>query len=74
MAAERLPGWRPADVTRLLNFGVRLAVVCPPGTVRFSSRFEGLMTNPRMHADFGVFDTREAARAWLARTGPAVAP
>jgi hypothetical protein len=37
--------------------------VCPPAFVDFSSRFREILSD-----DLQVFDTREAARAWLAGT------
>jgi hypothetical protein len=46
---------------KLRRFQVRLAIVCAPGAVRFSSRFREVLSD-----DLRVFDTREAARAWLA--------
>jgi hypothetical protein len=45
---------------KLRRFRVRLAVVCPPGAVEFSSRFHEILCD-----DFQVFDAREAAVAWL---------
>jgi GNAT superfamily N-acetyltransferase len=55
---------------RLRNYGLRLAVVCPPGSVRFSNRFDALMNDERRHGFFAVLETREAAIAWLAQPGP----
>ena len=46
---------------KLRRFRVRLAIVCTPGSVNFSSRFREILSD-----DLRVFDTREAARAWLA--------
>ena len=48
---------------KLRTYRMRLAVVCAPGAVRFSSRFAELVAAERQH--FGVFDTRQAAREWL---------
>jgi hypothetical protein len=50
---------------KLRRYQLRLAIVCGPGSVIFSSRFVEILSD-----DLRVFDTREAARAWLA--GPAV--
>lgn len=50
---------------KLRNYRVRLAVVCPPGTVRFSTRFGEMLAEERRLRHFGVFDTREEALAWL---------
>jgi hypothetical protein len=46
---------------KLRRFQVRLAIVCTPGSVSFSSRFREVLSD-----DLRVFETREAARAWLA--------
>lgn len=51
---------------KLRNYGVRLAVVCPPDTVRFSSRFAQLLAAERRDRFFDIFGTRAAAREWLA--------
>ena len=56
-----------AVLQTLRNYGVRLAVVCPPGAATFSSRFGEALAEERMRAYFGVFETRAEARAWLAR-------
>ncbi|HKB10395.1 MAG TPA: DUF4180 domain-containing protein [Vicinamibacterales bacterium] len=48
---------------KLRRFRVRLAVVCRPGSVTFSSRFAELRAD-----DLRTFETREAACAWLAAT------
>jgi uncharacterized protein DUF4180 len=50
---------------KLRNYRIRLAVVCPPGTVRFSSRFGEMLAEERRLPHFGVFDTRDRAVAWL---------
>ena len=47
---------------KLRRFHVRLAVVCQPNTVRFSSRFLEILSN-----DLRVFETRDEARLWLAQ-------
>ena len=46
---------------KLRRFQVRLAIVCTPGSVNFSSRFREILSD-----DLRVFETREAARQWLA--------
>jgi Domain of unknown function (DUF4180) len=48
---------------KLRRFRIRLAIVCPPGRVRFSSRFAEILCD-----DLNVFETPEAARIWLARS------
>jgi hypothetical protein len=56
-----------AILQKLRNYGVRLAVVCPPGAVQFSSRFGEMLAEERDRQQFGVFETRRSAREWLAR-------
>lgn len=51
---------------KLRNYGVRLALVCSPGSVHFSSRFGEMVAEERRGAHFGIFETRQAARDWLA--------
>jgi hypothetical protein len=46
---------------------VRLAVVCAPGAVQASSRFGEMMAEERQRDEFGLVETRRAAREWLAR-------
>jgi len=45
---------------KLRRFRVRMAVVCAPEAVEFSSRFREILCD-----DFQVFETRDAAVAWL---------
>jgi hypothetical protein len=54
---------------KLRNYRIRLAVVCPPGSVTLSRRFEELMIEERREPHFGLFDTRDEALAWLAAPG-----
>jgi Domain of unknown function (DUF4180) len=56
-----------AILQKFRNYGVRLAVVCPPGSVAFSSRFGEMLAEERRGRDFGIFGTRDDARAWLKR-------
>src|ERR1041385_8748175 len=51
-----------AILQKLRNYRMRLAVVAPG--VQLSDRFRDLMTEERKDRWFGVFDTREDARAW----------
>jgi hypothetical protein len=44
---------------------VRLAVVCPPGLVSFSSRFGEMLAEERRGRHFRLFETRDEARDWL---------
>jgi hypothetical protein len=55
-----------AVLQKLRQYGVRLAVVCAPGGVRFSSRFGEAVAEERDRGWFGLFTTRDAALAWLA--------
>ncbi|HEX2444529.1 MAG TPA: DUF4180 domain-containing protein [Vicinamibacterales bacterium] len=56
-----------AILQKLRNYGVRLAVVCPPGSIRFSSRFGEMLAEEQRGSHFGVFGTRDEAREWLSR-------
>ncbi len=57
-----------AILQKLRNYGIRLAVVCAPGSVRFSSRF-GEMTSEEARGDqFQLFESRREAREWLSKT------
>jgi hypothetical protein len=46
---------------KLRRYRVHLALVCPPGSARFSSRFAELLAD-----DLQTFDSRDEACAWLA--------
>ncbi|XXY51633.1 DUF4180 domain-containing protein [Sorangium sp. So ce269] len=63
-----------AMLQKLRNYRIRLAVVCPPGGVDFSSRFGEVVAEERRGSDFGVFETREAAVAWIRLDASAVDP
>jgi hypothetical protein len=52
---------------KLRNYRVRLAVVCPPGTVRFSTRFPDMLAEERRGRYFSIFATRAEAVQWLGR-------
>jgi hypothetical protein len=54
-----------AILQKLRNYRVRLAVVCPPGSTRFSTRFGEIVAEERRGRQFGLFETRAAAREWL---------
>ena len=58
-------GQAGAILQKLRNYGIRLALVCPPGTVQFSSRFGEMVAEERLRRHFGVFETRSDAQAWL---------
>jgi hypothetical protein len=61
-------GQAAAILQKLRNYRLRLAVVCPPGTVRLSSRFGEVLAEERKDRYFGLFDSRSAAREWLGRS------
>jgi hypothetical protein len=50
---------------KLRDYRIRLAVVCFPGSIGFSSRFSELMADEQRGADFGLFESRQAACDWL---------
>lgn len=52
---------------KLRNYRVRLAVVCLPGRVRFSSRFGDLVAEEKRGNYFRLFESDQAAREWLSR-------
>lgn len=55
-------GQAGAILQKLRQYRIRLAIV--GGFERFSSRFGEVVAEERI--EFGVFETRDAARAWLA--------
>ena len=73
--AENLPpaffdlssGQAGAVLQKLRTYGVRLAVVAPPGRLRVSSRFGEMVAEERRGPHFGLFETRDAALEWLGR-------
>jgi len=52
---------------KLRNYRIRLAVVCPPGTVAFSTSFQALAAESSRGDWFRVFEARPAAAEWLSR-------
>ena len=50
---------------KLRNYRIRLAVVCPPGSITFSSRFGEMLADERRGSHFGIFEDRQAASDWL---------
>jgi len=54
-----------AILQKLRNYRIRLAVVCSPTGVVFSSRFGEMVAEERRDKHFGLFETRQAAREWL---------
>jgi hypothetical protein len=61
IAGEYLQKWR--------NYRIRVALVAPPGSVTFSSRFGEMLAEEGPRGAFHIFDTREAAVAWLDELG-----
>lgn len=57
LAGEYLQKWR--------QYGIRVAVACPPGSVDYSSRFGEMLAEEAGRGEFRVFETRDAAAAWL---------
>ncbi|HEV2446695.1 MAG TPA: DUF4180 domain-containing protein, partial [Candidatus Sulfopaludibacter sp.] len=51
---------------KLRTYGIRVALVCPPGSAPFSSRFGELMAEENRLPYFRFFESVEAAREWLA--------
>ena len=54
-----------AVLQKLRNYGVRLALVCPAGSVQFSTRFGEMVAEEQLRNHFRIFETRQAAREWL---------
>jgi hypothetical protein len=61
VAGEFLQKWR--------NYRVRVALVCPPGSVTLSSRFPEMVAEESRKGYFRVFETREPAVEWLEEIG-----
>jgi uncharacterized glyoxalase superfamily protein PhnB len=58
-------GQAGAILQKMRNYGVRLAVVCQPNSVVWSSRFGEMVAEEQDGPWFRIFDTREAALKWL---------
>ena len=54
-----------AILQKLRTYRIRLAVVCPPGSVVFSRRFPEMVADERRGTHFGLFETRQTAMDWL---------
>jgi hypothetical protein len=54
-----------AILQKLRQYRIRLAVVCPPGSVRFSSRFGEMVAEESRIGYFRILESVEAAREWL---------
>jgi len=55
-----------AILQKFRTYGIRVALVCPPGSVRFSGRFGELIAEENRSPYFRFFESVEAAREWLA--------
>ena len=58
-------GQAGAILQKLQNYRIRLAVVCPAGSVHLSRRFGEMVAEERQGRSFGMFETRQAAWEWL---------
>jgi len=58
-----------AILQKLRTYRIRVAVVCPPGSVRFSSRFNEMTAEESGGEHFRLFESVPAAREWLRRSG-----
>ena len=54
-----------AILQKLRNYRIRLAVVCPPDSVKFSRRFSEMAAEESRTGYFKVFESTEEAREWL---------
>ena len=61
IAGECLQKWR--------NYRVRVAVLAPPGSVAYSTRFPEMVTEEARKGYFRIFEAREPAVAWLEEVG-----
>jgi hypothetical protein len=56
-----------AILQKLRHYHIRLALVCPPGSVTYSSRFGEMVDDERRGREFGLFEAREEALGWIGR-------
>jgi Domain of unknown function (DUF4180) len=61
VAGDCLQKWR--------NYRIRVAVLCPPDSVAFSSRFPEMVEEESRKGYFRIFEAREPAIAWLEDVG-----
>jgi len=54
-----------AILQKLRTYRIWVAVVCPPGSVRFSTRFNEMTAEESGGEHFRLFESVPAARAWL---------
>jgi len=55
-----------AILQKFRTYRIRVALVCPPDSVRFSSRFPELIAEENRLPYFRFFESADAAREWLA--------
>ena len=60
-------GEASAVLQKLRNYGIRLAVVCAPDSVRFSSRFGEVAAEENRGDHLQLCESRDAALEWLAQ-------
>jgi len=58
-------GQAGAILQKLRNYWIRLAVVCPAGSVQFRSRFGEMVADERRGQRFRLASARQAAAEWL---------
>jgi len=56
-----------AILQKLRNYRIRLAVVCAPNSVRFSSRFGEMVAEESRTGYFKIFESVQTAREWLSK-------
>ena len=61
-----------AILQKLRNYRIRLAIVCAPGSVWFSSRFGEMVAEESRVGYFQVCESAPAAREWLSKASPPV--
>jgi len=57
-----------AILQKLRNYRIRVAVVCAPGSIRFSSRFSEMTVEESCGNYLRLFESRRAAQEWLSGT------
>jgi hypothetical protein len=64
---DQASGEAAAILGTLMKSGIRMAVICPPGSPRLGGTIGESASREGAGGDFGQFETRETARDWLAR-------
>jgi hypothetical protein len=57
-----------AILQKLRNYRIRVVIVCAPGSVQFSSRFNEMSSEESGRGDFRLFESVRTAREWLSQT------